>query len=71
MKGRKEILKMTEQDVNEFWKKTAYNLIIDEHERKAKAALIKQRTAELVAEGIDRSMARTLAKAEFEIEFGI
>lgn len=27
--------------------------------------------AELVAEGIDRSMAQTLAKAEFEIEFGI
>lgn len=68
MKGEK---KMTEQDVNDFWKNISYNLIVEEHERKAKAALIKQRTAELVAEGIDRSMARILTKTQYEIEFGV
>lgn len=43
-----------------------YERILREHEKKAKAAIIKARTAEYVAAGVDKAMARIMAKAEFE-----
>lgn len=49
-----------------MWQDIEYERILREHEKKAKAAIIKVRTAEYVAEGVDKAMARIMAKAEFE-----
>lgn len=40
--------------------------IIRKHEAKAKKVLIKQRVDELVAQGIDKEMAKIMAKIEWE-----
>lgn len=36
------------------------------HERKAKRTLIQQRVKELTAEGIDKELAKVMAKVEYE-----
>ena len=36
------------------------------HERKAKITLIQQRVKELIAEGIDKEIAKVMAKVEYE-----
>lgn len=36
------------------------------HERKAKSTLIQQRVKELIAEGIDKELAKVMAKVEYE-----
>lgn len=45
-----------------------YERIIRTHERKSKAAIIKEKVAEYVAAGVDRSMAYTMAKVFYEYE---
>lgn len=40
--------------------------IIRKHEAKAKKVLIKQRVVELVAQGIDKEIAKVMAKVEWE-----
>lgn len=40
--------------------------IIRKHEAKAKKVLIKQRVDELVTQGIDKEMAKIMAKIEWE-----
>lgn len=40
--------------------------IIRKHEAKAKKVLIKQRVGELVAQGIDKEIAKVMAKVEWE-----
>ena len=40
--------------------------IIRKHEAKAKKVLIKQRVDELVAQGIDKEIAKVMAKVEWE-----
>jgi hypothetical protein len=43
-----------------------YERIIRTHEKKAKAAIIKEKTAEYVAQGIDKTIAAVMAKTFYE-----
>lgn len=43
-----------------------YERILRTHERKAKQEIIKQKTKEFVQEGVDKTIARIMAKAMFE-----
>lgn len=45
-----------------------YERIVKTHERKAKAEIIKERTKELIAQGIDKLTAQTMAKVFYEYE---
>lgn len=45
-----------------------YERIIKTHEKKAKAAIIKEKTAEYVAMGIDKTIAAVMAKTFYEYE---
>jgi hypothetical protein len=51
-------------------KKTAqaieYERILRTHEKKAKAAIIKEKTAEYVAQGIDKTIAAIMAQTFYE-----
>ena len=40
----------------------AFNLLLAEHERKARKAITKGRTAELIAQGVDPEVAKVMAK---------
>ena len=43
-----------------------YERLLREHERRAKAAIIKDKVSELVAEGIDEKLAKVMAKVFYE-----
>lgn len=43
-----------------------YERILRTHERKAKAAIIKEKTAEYIAQGIDKTIAAVMAKTFYE-----
>ena len=45
-----------------------FERILRTHERKAKQAIIKQKAAELMAEGVEKTMAVTMAKVFYEYE---
>lgn len=45
-----------------------YERILRTHEKKAKAAIIKEKTAEYVAQGIDKTIAAIMAKTFYEYE---
>ena len=45
-----------------------YERIIRTHEKKAKASIIKEKTAEYVAMGIDKTIAAVMAKTFYEYE---
>lgn len=45
-----------------------YERIVNTHERKAKAEIIKEKTKELMAQGIDKLTAQTMAKVFYEYE---
>ena len=43
-----------------------YERILRTHEKKAKAAIIKEKTAEYIAQGIDKTIAAIMAKTFYE-----
>lgn len=43
-----------------------YERILRTHEKKAKAAIIKEKTAEYLAMGIDKTIARVMAETFYE-----
>ena len=43
-----------------------YEHILRTHEKKAKAAIIKEKTAEYIAQGIDKTIAAVMAKTFYE-----
>lgn len=43
-----------------------YERIVREHEKRAKKAIIKQKVAEYVAQGIDKMVAEVMAKTFYE-----
>lgn len=43
-----------------------YERILRTHERKAKAAIIKEKTEEYIAQGIDKTIAAVMAKTFYE-----
>ena len=43
-----------------------YERILRTHEKKAKAAIIKEKTAEYIAQGIDKTIAAIMAKMFYE-----
>ena len=43
-----------------------YERILRTHEKKAKQAIIKEKTAEYIAEGIDKDIAKIMAKTFYE-----
>lgn len=45
-----------------------YERIVRTHEKKAKAAIIKKKTAEYIAQGIDKETAAVMAKTFYEYE---
>lgn len=45
-----------------------YERIVRTHEKKAKAAIIKEKTAEYIAQGIDKTIAAVMAKTFYEYE---
>lgn len=45
-----------------------YERILRTHEKKAKAAIIKEKTAEFIAQGIDKAIAAVMAKTFYEYE---
>lgn len=51
--------------INELAQAIEYNEIIRNHEKKAKKTLISNRIKELLAEGIDKEMAKTIANIEY------
>ena len=56
----KEAIK-TAQDIE-------YERILRTHEKKAKQAIIKEKTAEYIAMGIDKTIAAVMAKTFYEYE---
>ncbi len=44
-----------------------YEHIVRTHERRAKKAIIEEKVAEFMAEGVDRSMAKIMAEALYEM----
>ena len=58
---------MTEQAIK-IAQTIEYERIVRTHEKKAKAVLIKQKTAELIAEGVDEVTAGVMAKVFYEYE---
>lgn len=56
------------QDWIKFAQQTEYERILRTHEKKAKKAIIKEKTAEYIAQGIDKNMAVTMAKIFYEYE---
>ena len=45
-----------------------YERIVRTHEKKAKSAIIKEKVAEYVAQGIDKTVAQVMAKTFYEYE---
>ena len=45
-----------------------YERIVRTHEKKAKSAIIKEKVAEYVAMGIDKTIAQVMAKTFYEYE---
>lgn len=45
-----------------------YERLLREHERRAKAAIIKNKVSELVAEGVDERLAKMMAKVFYEYD---
>ena len=43
-----------------------YERIVRTHEKRAKAAIIKEKVAEYVAQGIDKNIAQVMAKTFYE-----
>lgn len=43
-----------------------YERIVRTHEKKAKSAIIKEKVAEYVAQGIDKTIAQVMAKTFYE-----
>lgn len=43
-----------------------YERILRTHEKKAKTAIIKEKTAEYIAQGIDKTLAAIMAKTFYE-----
>lgn len=43
-----------------------YERIVRTHEKRAKAAIIKEKTAEYIAQGIDKTIAAVMAKTFYE-----
>lgn len=56
------------QDGIKFAQQIEYERILRTHEKKAKKAIIKEKTAEYVAQGIDKSLAAIMAKTFYEYE---
>lgn len=56
------------QDGIEFAQQIEYERILRMHEKRAKKAIIKEKIAEYVAQGIDKKMAATMAKVFYEYE---
>ena len=46
--------------------KIEYERIVRTHEKKAKAAIIKEKTAEYISQGIDKELAAVMAKTFYE-----
>ena len=63
----KEKEKMTEQAIK-MAQDIEFERILRTHERKAKQAIIKQKAAELIAEGVEKTMAMMMAKVFYEYE---
>lgn len=45
-----------------------YERILRTHEKRAKAAIIKEKTAEYIAQGIDKTIAAVMAKTFYEYD---
>lgn len=56
------------QDGIKIAQQIEYERILRTHEKKAKKAIIKEKTAEYVAQGIDKSLAAIMAKTFYEYE---
>lgn len=48
--------------INELGQIVAYNEIVEKHIKKAEKEIKKNRTAELIAEGVDPEIAKVMAK---------
>ena len=54
--------------INELAQIIESNNLIEQHERQAKKALIKQRINELISQGIDLQVARVMASIEYDYQ---
>lgn len=55
---------MKVKGLNELAKMVEYNTVIENHEKKAIREIRKQRIAELIAEGVDKEIAKVMVNAE-------
>lgn len=60
-----EVIKMTNEGIR-MAQAMEYERIIRTHEKKAKSAIIKEKVAEYVAQGIDKTIAQVMAKTFYE-----
>lgn len=64
-KRKNEVIKMTNEGIK-MAQAMEYERIVRTHEKRAKSAIIKEKVAEYVAQGIDKTIAQVMAKTFYE-----